>query len=165
MSKGILMSGSPPRKAVEEHVIDQPPWLNVLVELVCDAMSPLGFVGPLGYSWWEPGNPHNPFDGWTLAVYPTPGEAIGGSNDGCLYVNGFRLDVTRILKALNRVESVEWNAPTVYTQNFDGPEIIVKGWLVNEHVCIRVFNIPPPNEPAAFSINQETGEVTERPMV
>src|ERR1051326_9637118 len=90
--------------AIEEHAVAQPPWIESLVALVMEAMTPLGFIGPLGYSWWEPGNPDSLFDGWTLVVYPTPNEAIGGEHDGALFVNGFRLDIAGILRQMQMIE-------------------------------------------------------------
>lgn len=150
---------------IEEHVIHEPPWIRALVEdVLVDSVQPLGFIGPLGYRYWEPGNQQNFFPGWQLAVYPTPNEVQGAVvHDGAKYVSGFRLNVGRILAAMSHVEMVAWNAPVEYTGDLDGPELSVQGQFAGKHVWLRVFNLPPSDEPASYYVNPATGEAWEKP--
>ena len=151
--------------AFEVHTIQEPAWLKALVEdVVVDAVVPLGFIGPLGYRYFEPQNPENSFDGWQVVIYPTPNEVRGPvANDGCKYVSGFCLDVGRIIEAMSQVDSVAWNAPVQYNGYLDGPEISVQGQFAGKHIWLRFFQLPPPDEPCFFYINPQTGEVAEKP--
>jgi hypothetical protein len=148
----------------EVHTIEEPQWLRALVQdVLVDAVQPLGFIGPLGYRWWEPNNTENNFDGWQVAVYPTPNEVIGPTAfDGCKYVSGFRLNVWHILNCLTAVEGVAWHAPVQYNGYLDGPEISVRGMFAGKHVWIRFFQLPPPDEPASFLVNPATGQAIEK---
>ena len=90
---------------IEEHVIDKPSWIDALVEVVLESMIPLGFIGPLGYRWWEPENPNNGYEGWQIIVFPTPNEAVGGKHDGFKYVSGFQLNMGKILSGFAGVKA------------------------------------------------------------
>src|SRR4051794_2137678 len=114
---------------LEEHRIREPSWIKALVEdVLLDSFEPLGFIGPLGYRWWEPGSPDNTFDGWQIAVFPTPNEVRGPvAEDGCKHVAGFQLDVGRIVGVMAGVDHLVWNAPAQYNGDLDGPELGIKG--------------------------------------
>jgi hypothetical protein len=149
---------------IEEHVIQEPAWIKALVEdVLLPSMHPYGFIGPLGYRWWEPENPGNSFDGWQIAVFPTPNELRGPHpDDGCLYVNGFRLDVGKILSVLSEVQQVAWNSPTAYQGDLDGPELSLQGSFAGKVIWLRFFQIPPPDERPAYYVNPVTGEAWEK---
>lgn len=148
----------------EEHTIQEPLWLRSLIEdVVIGAVTPLGFIGPLGYRWWEPGNRDNTFDGWQIVVFPTPNEVRGPvPHDGCKYVSGFRLDVGQVIGVMTAVESVAWNSPTSYNGDLDGPELSVRGTFAGKHVWLRFFHLPPPDEPCSFYVNPATGQTVEK---
>lgn len=151
--------------ALEEHTIQEPYWIKALVDdVVIEAMQPHGFIGPLGYRWWEPDSPNNSFAGWQIVVFPTPNEVKGATaHDGSRYVSGFRLDVGRIIQAMGgTVESVVWNAPMQYNGDLDGPELSVQGQFAGRHIWLRFFHIPPPDEPPSFYVNPDSGEAWER---
>jgi hypothetical protein len=147
------------------HVAAEPAWLRALVDdVVIDAVEPLGFIGRLGYRWWEPSSPHNGFAGHQVVVYPTPSEIRGpGVADGCCAVAGFNLDVGKLLATMARVESVVWRSPVRYNGDLDGPELSVQGFFAGRHVLLRFFSRPPPDEPASHFVNPATGEATPRP--
>lgn len=149
----------------EVHTILEPLWLRSFIEdVVIDAVTPLGFIGPLGYRWWEPGNSANPFDGWQIVVYPTPNEVRGPVvHDGCKYVSGFRLNVGHIIGVMTTVEAVVWNAPVQYNGDLDGPEVGVQGMYAGKHVWLRFFQMPPPDEPCSFFVDPATGQTIEKP--
>lgn len=145
---------------IETHGPAEPPaWLRALVEdVVLEAVTPLGFVGPLGYRWLPPGEPANQYDGWQVCVFPTPNEAAGGPHDGCKYVDGIEVDLTAVLGALAAVEKVVWHASVRYNGELDGPEVSIRGQFANRRVWLRLFHVPPSDEPAAYLVDQRTGE-------
>lgn len=147
---------------IEEHVINSPEWIDTLVNKVLDAMTPLGFIGPLGYRWWEPDNLNNGYDGWQIVTFPTPNEAIGGKHDGCKYVSGFYLDIRQVLDVFTSVKAVAWSNPTQYNGDLDGPEFYIQGQYEGKDVWLRVFNVPPQDEPCSYAVNLETGDATEK---
>lgn len=150
--------------SVEEHTVQEPAWVKALVEgVLLEAFQPLGFIGPLGYRWWEPGSPSNAFEGWQIAVFPTPNEVKGPvAQDGCRYVSGFRLDVGRIIGVMTSVDMLVWAAPAQYNGDLDGPEVSLRGMFVGKRVWLRVFHLPPPDEPTSFYVNPQTGEAWEK---
>jgi len=146
--------------ALEVHTIQEPLWIRALVEeVVKEAMWPLGFIGPLGFRYWEPEAPTNTFAGWQVVVYPTLNEAAGPhKHDGNKFVSGFRLNVGHIVTAMGgSVESIVWNSPVGYNGDLDGPEISVQGHFCGKHVWLRVFHLPPPDEPVACYVDLQTG--------
>lgn len=151
----------------QEYTIQEPLWLKALVEdVVVDAFEPLGFIGPLGYRYWGPGDVQNQFDGWQVCVFPTPVEVRGcHPGDGALGVQGFRLDVAHLIKALGgAIEMLVWHSPTRYNQDLDGPELSVQGQFAGKRVWLRVFNLPPPDEPAACFFDPRTGQGQLKPQ-
>jgi hypothetical protein len=151
--------------ALEEHTIREPSWIKALVyDVIVDAVQPLGFIGPLGYYWWQPGNDHNVFDGWQVVVFPAPYEIRGTSpHDGNKSVSGFRLNFSSILEVLSSVESVVWHSPVRYNGDLDGPELSVQGQFAGKRVWLRFFNLPPPDEPCSHYVDPTTGEAREKP--
>lgn len=140
-----------------------PAWVDALVEVVRGAMTPLGFIGYLGYRVWEPDARYNQNpDGWTVVVFPTPYEWSGGAGDGGRGVSGFRLDVVPLLDAFTEVRQMAWSSPAQYNGDMDGPELTLTGTFLGKHVLLRVFNLPPPDEPTAFVYDPHKGEVWTR---
>lgn len=144
-----------------EHTVITPAWITTLVnDLLVDAFVPLGFIGPLGFRYWAP----QEGGAWEVAVYPLPSEIRGSDkNDGNLFVSGFRLDLMKVLKALTDVEEVAWHSPARYNNDLDGPEISVRARFVGKPVNLRIFHMPPPDEPPAFAYNPQTREALELP--
>lgn len=147
---------------IEEHAVAQPAWIDALVEVVRCSLRPLGFIGHLGYRIWEPESPHNPCDGWMLAVFPTAHEWAGGSRDGSLAVSGFALDVGEVLKAFAEVHKIAWNCPAHYNGELDGPELVVEGSVLGKRVLLRVFHLPPSDEPICYVVDPALGEAWQR---
>jgi hypothetical protein len=139
----------------------EPDWIRALVnDVLVDAFQPLGFIGPLGYRVWHPGHLDNIFDGWQIAVYPVPNEVRGSHpHDGERFVNGFCLDVGQILRVITDLKSVAWNMPTSYNGELDGPELSLQGKFAGKQVWLRIFQMPPSDEPALYYIDPMTGKV------
>lgn len=151
--------------SIESHTYAQPAWITALVEeVVVPAVTPLGFIGPLGFRFWEPDSPGNPGDAWQIVVFPTANLVCGShKNDGGTFVAGFRLNIGLILNTIGHVNSVVWNSPASYNGTLDGPEIDIRGKFVGKVIWLRLFSLPPPDEPPAFRVNPQTAEVQELP--
>lgn len=149
--------------SISMHVIEHPAWIKILVEdVLMPTLTPLAFLGPLGFRYWRPDDPLNVGEHWTVAVYPTPTEVRGQhAADGAVFVAGFRLDIGKIVANMNAVDEVIWNSPQKYTGNLDGPEVSIRGRFAGHLVQIRFFHVPPPDELPAFAINPTTGEAFE----
>lgn len=149
---------------IAEHTVETPCWIKALVEDLTDCVTPLGFIGPLGYRYWEPDDPANPADAWQLVVYPTPNEVRGpDANDGAMFVSGFRLDVGRIIGTFCEISEVVWSSPAKHGNNLDGPEISLKGRYTTKTVWLRFFSLPPPDEPPAYAVDPAAGTAVELP--
>lgn len=149
---------------IAEHNIETPGWIRSLVEDLTECVVPYGFIGPLGYRYWEPDDLDNVSDAWQLVVYPTPNEIRGSDeNDGATFVAGFQLDMGRIISMMCSVEEVVWRAPAKSTGYLDGPEISLRCKYTSKQLWLRFFSLPPPDEPPAFAVNPQTGDATELP--
>ena len=149
---------------IAEHTVETPSWLKALVDDLTECVVPLGFLGQLGYRYWEPDDPANAADAWQVVVYPTPNEVRGSdANDGAVFVSGFRLDVGRIIAMFNATEELVWASPANFSRNLDGPEISLKGRYTTKKVWLRFFSLPPQDEPPAFAVDPVAGVATELP--
>lgn len=149
---------------IAEHTVETPSWVKALVEDLADCVTPLGFIGPLGYRYWEPDDPANAAGVWQVVVFPTPNEIRGSDkNDGAMFVSGFRLDVGRIVGMFCDVNELVWASPANFTRQLDGPEISLKGRYTTKTVWVRFFSLPPPDEPPAYAVDQAAGTATELP--
>lgn len=146
---------------IETHTIEQPEWIAELVRHVMGAMTPHegGFIGPLGFSWCEPHVLDNTDDAWVICVYPTPNVVVNGAKDGQKFVYGFTLDLTQILRKLRGIRAVVWKSPHGYNSELDGPEVSVRGHYGDVNVWLRVFNLPPSDEPPGCRMDGRTGQV------
>lgn len=133
--------------------VEQPPFIAALMDVLIGAITPDGFLGPLGYRWWGPDTPGSTFPGWTVVAYPTPHELRGGANDGAKGVMGFQLNIAAIVGAFSTLENLDWHAPVQYNGDLDGPEIAIKGQFAGKSVWLRVFHLPPSDEPASIIVD------------
>lgn len=148
---------------IVEHAIEIPHWIKSLIDNIVDCMTPFGFIGPLGYRYWEPDNSENLHAGvWQIVVYPVPNEVCGSnSTDGALFVSGFRFDIGKLIECMSSTSSIVWNSPANYTCRLDGPEISIGGRYAGHNVMVRLFNLPPPDEQPAYAFDPKTGRATE----
>ncbi len=133
--------------------VETPAFIPALLDVLLTAVVPDGVIGPLGYRWWGPDTPGSSYAGWTVVVYPTPHELRGGANDGAKGSAGFTLNLAVILGAFSGLEMLDWHAPVQYNGDLDGPEISVKGQFAGKSVWLRVFHLPPHDEPASVVID------------
>ncbi len=144
---------------IEALDVQTPPWIAALVEVVKEATAPLWFMGPLGYRWWEPGNPHSQCSDWLIITYPAPYLVEGGAVDGGRCSTGFQLDVSALLEAFSSVSDVQWHAPVGTVSPADCPSLRVHGCFAGKQVHLCVNQFPPEDEPEAFIYNAQTSEV------
>jgi len=149
--------------SVVEHVFAVPPWLSYLVnDVLLECITPLGFIGQIGYRYWGPDEPGNPSQLWVIAAYPTANVIRGAhAQDGAVFVSGFQFDIGKLFLALTDLKEITWNNPTTYTGALDGPELSLKGEFMGKQLWLRFFNVPPPDEAPAFAVNPQTSEATE----
>lgn len=144
--------------------VEHPAFIGALLDVLLEAIVPEGIMGPLGYRWWEPETPGNSFPGWILAVYPTPHLLQGGANDGLKTSSGFTLNITKIVGAFSSVELLDWHSPVQYNGNLDGPEIGIKGQFAGRPVWLRVFHLPPDDEPASIVVDPVHRQAWEKQL-
>lgn len=147
-----------------------PEWLRELFERVGTLVTPLGFIGELGFRYLEPDNPANTTNRWLLAAYLVPHELAGGKHDGSSVVAGFSLSLTELSKLFLNVTSVVWKVPRAYTDGLAGPEIWLEGvynagtqekeWL--PAVQLHIYSDPPSDEKPAVVLNTYTNTLTQK---
>ncbi len=94
-------------------------WLQRLMEAVADGMVADGPTGPLGCRYSEE-------DGhWTVDVFPTPVELLGGAVDGQVLIPAFTLDLAELQGAFEEVEDLTWRS--LGSPDDEGPRIGVGG--------------------------------------
>lgn len=133
-------------------------------DVVLESIAAEGTFGHLGYAWWEPGNPENTFDGWTVIVYPTPAEVKGPHRfDGAKFVSGFALDLGKLVAVFGNVDALIWRSPARYNGNLDGPGVDVQGTFAGKRVRLRVYSLPPSDEECSYYADPTTGRAWEQP--
>lgn len=145
--------------------VETPGFLPALMDVLLAAITPEGLLGPIGFRWWGPDDSGSAFNGWTVAAYPTPHEVSGGPNDGARGCTGFQLNIAVIVGAFSSLEKLDWAAPGHYNGDLDGPEISVKGTFAGKPVWLRVFSLPPLDEPASIVIDPIRHRAWEKPFV
>ena len=100
---------------------EAPQWLVSLVDAVGNRMEPHSATGPLAFRWRQEG------DFWEIAVYYTPGEVIGGAEDGAVIVPGFSLHVQELISAFEKVTNVCWFSHSFGQHDTRGAHISIEG--------------------------------------
>lgn len=147
----------------EFHTAESRAWVDALVEVVRGAVRPHGFIGRLGYRLWGPWADGNPSPGHLLCVFPTGSRVVGGPYDGADAVSGFDLDMTPVFEAFRTVRRTVWRMPSQYNNDLDGPEVLIDGLFLGRPVTLRVFHVPPPDEPLSHTLYPTEGRAEERP--
>ncbi len=122
-----------------------PEWMQPLIDAIAASMSAHGPESPLGLRYRQLD------DVWDLLVYPMPVEMIGGAHDGGRACPGFSLDLESLHLAIDRVESVAWDAHGASPDNDDlGPCIAIRGEFGGQPIWLRILaHAPADVEPAA----------------
>jgi hypothetical protein len=123
-SKGTLMS-------------EAPQWLTSLIDAVGNCMEAHCATGPLAFRWG------NEEDFWEVRVYCTPGEAVGGAEDGAILVPGFSLDLMGLTSIFEELTDRQWQAHSFGPHDQEGPHISVEGVYQGHHVYLQVLAEAP----------------------
>jgi hypothetical protein len=126
---------------------EAPQWLVSLVDLVGNRMEPHSATGPLAFRWRQEG------DFWEIAVYYTPGEVIGGAEDGAVVVPGFSLDVQELISAFEKVAGVCWRSHSFGPHDSLGPHISIEGVYQGHEVWLQILAEAPEDEEPGFKVD------------
>jgi hypothetical protein len=146
---------------------ETPEWLIKLFQDVGGLITPLGFIGELGFRYLSPADPANTTTRWLLAAYLIPHELAGGKHDGSSVVAGFSLSITELSKLFVEVSSVTWRVPRFYTDGLSGPEVWLEGAYEGEKadlmfVQLHIYSDPPHDETPAVVLNTHTNTITQK---
>jgi hypothetical protein len=125
---------------------EAPDWLTSLVDVVGSCMEPHAASGPLAFRWGE----EEGF--WEVTVYCTPGELVGGAEDGALVVPGFSLDVRELMSAFEKLVAVDWCSQSFGPDDHTGPHISIEGVFQGHQVYLQVLAEAPEDEEPGFKV-------------
>jgi len=140
-----------------EFKFDLPTWLNDLIRTVADLISPMGFIGQLGFRYLPPEAEKNTTKRWLIAVYIVPHELIGGKNDGAKTVSGFCLSLKKLLDLFDDITLLEWRVPRSYSDGLAGPEIWLEGYYMGTNpVQLHIYADSPADENPELTLDVST---------
>lgn len=124
-----------------------PEWLEDFIATVGECLMAHSLMGPLGWYAYEE-------DGITeLIIYPKPVQFVGGELDGELGVPGFSFDVQSVLKAFERVDTVQWNSQGMGPDDEEGARLSIEGLYEGHDVWVRILAEPPEDEEPGLEID------------
>jgi hypothetical protein len=126
---------------------EAPQWLVSLVDAVGNRLEPHSATGPLAFRWRQEG------DFWEIAVYYTPGEVIGGAEDGAVIVPGFSLHVQELISAFEKVTGACWHSHSFGPHDSLGPHISIEGVYQGHEVWLQVLAEAPEDEEPGFKVD------------
>jgi len=126
---------------------EAPHWLTSLVDIVGGCMESHSPQGPLAFHWGE----EEGF--WEVTVYSTPGEVVGGADDGAIVVPGFSLDVQELMSAFEELIDVHWCSQPFGPHDDAGQHISIEGVYQGHEVYLRVLAEAPSDEEPGFKVD------------
>ncbi len=126
---------------------EAPHWRTSLVDVVGGCMEAYSPQGSLAFRWGEEGG------FWELMVYSTPGEVVGGADDGALLVPGFSLDVQELMSAFEEVVAVHWRSQSFGPHDDAGQHISLEGVFQGHQVYLQVLAEAPADEQPGFKVD------------
>ncbi len=130
---------------------EAPAWVESLIDLVANCMEAHSEMGPLAFGWRQEE------DHWDIMVYPTPGELMGGADDGALVSPGFSLDVQELSTAFEELVDVRWQAEAFGPHDQEGRHISIEGVYDGHHVYLQVLSDAPEDEEPGFKVDLAKG--------
>ena len=103
--------------------------------------------GPLAFRW------HQEDDFWEIAVYSTPGEIVGGAQDGAVIVPGFSLDMQGLISAFEKVAVFHWRSQSFGPHDNLGPHVSIEGVYQGHEVWLQVLAEAPEDEEPGFKVD------------
>ncbi len=140
-----------------------PVWVGEFVKKVWDCMTPLAFIGEIGFSYLEPEHLENHSNSWVVGVYVIPHELVGGDKDGAKAIAGFRLDTLKLQAVFSGWPSAcEW--VNNRRHNLRGPYYSFNGNYDNGSetvsMALRVFSEASSDAQPRLQLNPKTNKVT-----
>ena len=126
---------------------DAPQWLTSLVDAVGDCTEIHCACGPMAFRWG------NDDDFWEVRIYYTPGEAVGGAEDGAVLVPGFTLDLMALMSVFEELTDARWHAHSFGPHDQEGPHVSVEGVYQGHHVYLQVLAEAPEGEEPGFKVD------------
>ena len=126
---------------------EAPQWLVSLVDAVGNRMEPHSATGPIAFHWRQEG------DFWEIAVYYTPGEVIGGVEDGAVIVPGFSLHLQELISAFEKVADACWRSHSFGPHDSLGPHISIEGVYQGHEVWLQILAEAPEDEEPGFKVD------------
>lgn len=139
--------------SIQVYELKTPPWIAALGDCIAMYMHSDSLMGPIGFTWWEPGSECNPSSDWVIYAYPTANEIQGGPHDGAVAVSAFKLDLNALAAVFSEITGLEWSSPARYNGNFDGPSVTFTGSFAGQPVKMRIFHLPPQDEAPSLVID------------
>lgn len=129
-----------------------PRWVRTLVKEVRAGMETNDPIAPLGF------RVEKDAEGWMICVYPRMNELLYGVKDGKRTVPGFRLCLNALMYLFDDLPHIEWETPTEFTGNYDGPCVVLDGVVQGRPVELLVFDQPPPTARLGMLVDWQRGE-------
>jgi len=126
---------------------EEPQWLASLVDAVGNCMQSHCALGPLAFRWRQEDN------FWEIAVYATPGEVLGGAEDGAIIVPGFSLNVQELMSVFEELTDVNWCSQSFGPHDNRGPHISIEGVYQGHEVYLEILAEAPEDEGPGFKVD------------
>ncbi len=126
---------------------EAPQWLTALIDTVGSCMEVHCAAGPLAFRWG------NEDDFWDVMIYCSPGEAVGGAEDGAILVPGFSLDLKELMSVFEELTDVHWRSQSFGPHDQEGQHISVEGVYQGHHVYLQVLAEAPEDEQPGFKVD------------
>jgi len=88
-----------------------------------------------------------------IAVYSTPGEVVGGAEDGAIIIPGFSLDVQELISAFEEVVDLHWRSQSFGPRDNLGPHVSIEGVYQGHGVWLQVLAEAPEDEEPGFKVD------------
>ena len=102
---------------------------------------------PLAFRWGED-------EGfWDVMVYCSPGEAVGGAEDGAVLVPGFSLDLRELMSVFEKLTEVHWRSQSFGPHDHEGAHVSLEGVYQGHHVYLQILAEAPEDEEPGFKVD------------
>jgi hypothetical protein len=91
--------------------------------------------------------------GGTFIQEITPGEIVGGAQDGAVIVPGFSLDMQGLISAFEKVAVFHWRSQSFGPHDNLGPHVSIEGVYQGHEVWLQVLAEAPEDEEPGFKVD------------
>lgn len=118
-----------------------PRWIGELSRFAMRAFHSQGNLAPVGCHFHENSEVETPQ--WEVTLFVSSTEVYGGSQDGHRAFSPFMVDLTKLMSALDVVESCYWQAQAMAEDDQLGPHVGIEGLFQGHSVWLRITAQPP----------------------